>query len=169
MLLSLPPMYYSKSWYASWFPRIGLGVAIAGYGVNHLRFIGDFVAFAQSPYPSIPVLTQLVGLLAYVFPLLMIVGGVLFAVGQLKRVSKFCILASLGGIIGWGGLGVMVGGPAAGGQMMEGIQNAIGFLLAYYVVKKLSCCGCKSGSGSGCGCGAGSQCGSGTGSSSTVS
>lgn len=132
--------------YALWLPRIGFGLVLAGYGLNHLRFMSDFTAFAGSVYTN----TMLAGAMtavAYVVPVLMIVGGVLFAINKGCMWSKICILASLGGILGWAGLAVALGDGSAGGSMMPAIQNASVLLIAYHVIKKMWKCGM------GCGCG----------------
>lgn len=126
--------------YAMWVPRIGFGVALAGFGLNHYRFIGDFTGMAASVYPSVPILGTLAGLLAYIVPALMIVGGILFAIDQQRCISKSCILAALGGIIGWAGLGVLVGDGSAGPTLMPMIQGAILWLVGYYIIKKMCCC-----------------------------
>ena len=150
---------------ARWLPKIGFGLVLAGYGVNHYRNIDAFVGMSQGVYPTMPALGSLAGVLAYIFPLLMIVGGVLFAIGQLCWLSKSCILAALAGILGWAGLAVLVGDGATSGNMMPMIQNAAVLLILYYVIKKMCCksccsmsCGCPSGActcppdQSGCGC-----------------
>lgn len=90
-------------------------------------------------FPTSAVLAGIAGVLAYIVPALMIVGGVLFAIRKLGCVSKTCILASLGGIIGWAGLAVLVGDGNAAGAMMPMIQNAAVLLILYYMIKKASC------------------------------
>lgn len=124
-----------------WFVRIGFGVALAAYGVAHYRFIGSFVPMAVGPFQGIPFLATIVWLLAYIVPGLQIVGGVLVAVRQFCSIAKFCVLAALGGIIGWAGLAIMVG-PMEIAQAMSGaILNATVFLVLYVLVKKFDCCG----------------------------
>lgn len=126
--------------YVHWFPRIAFGLVLASYGVNHYRHMNDFAAMSKSAFPAVPVLAGLVGILAYIVPALMIVGGVLFAVRQFGCVAKTCILLSLCGIIGWAALAVMTGDGASGGSYMPAIQNAVVLLVWYYVIKKSSCC-----------------------------
>gem|GEM_PF-2015023 len=134
--------------YALWIPRIGFGLVIAGYGVNHLRHLSDFSAMAASAY-TMPALAGIISVLAYIVPFLMIVGGVLFACAKMCSWSKACILASLGGIMAWAGLAVLVGDGSAGPAMMPMIQNAALLLVAYHVIKKMWKCGM----GASCGCG----------------
>ncbi len=158
--------------FAAWLPRIGFGLALAGYGVNHYRNLEMYVGMAGGAFPKIALLGMLAMYLAYVVPLLQIVGGVLFATKQLGCVSKFCILASLGGILGWAGLSVMLENPDMT-LMGAAIQNAGMFLIIYYVIKMMSCgsCGmmgkscmtgqagaCMVGKGDACGCGKGGAC-----------
>lgn len=125
--------------YAPWIPRIAFGLVLVGYGVNHYRTIGGFVGMAKGVFPTSALLGGIAGILAYIVPALMIVGGLLFAVRQLCCLSKTCILASLGGIIGWAGLAVLVGDGNAAGAMMPMIQNASVLLILYYMIKKASC------------------------------
>lgn len=136
---------FCSSCVAPWFPRIAFGVTLLGYGVNHYRHIGDLTAMSKSAYQSVPALGQLAGVLAYIFPALLILGGILFATKQLCWLSKILVLAALGGIIGWGGLAVLVGDSQMAGAMMPAIQNGCVFLITYYVIKKLGCC-CHGGS-----------------------
>jgi hypothetical protein len=132
--------------YSLWLPRIGFGLVLAGYGINHLRFISDFSAFAGSVFINSAVGGAMTAL-AYIVPVLMIIGGVLFAIDKCCMWSKVCILASLGGILGWAGLAVMLGDNTAGGNMMPAIQNAAVLLIAYHIIKKMWRCAM------GCGCG----------------
>lgn len=148
---------------APWFARIGFGLVLVGYGVNHYRFLGDFTQMASGAYASVPALGPIATILAYIVPALMIVGGALFAVKQLKAVSKFCILASLGGILGWAGLAVALGSAETGASMMPMIANAALLIVVYHVIRKMSCCSsCVPGS-AGCGCGPNCNCGPGCG------
>lgn len=127
--------------YACWMPRIAFGLVLAGYGVNHYRTLSQFVDMAKGVFPTVPALAAIAGILAYIVPALMIVGGVLFATRQLCCLSKMCILGSLGGIIGWAGLAVLVGDGSAAGAMMPMIQNASILLILYFAMKKKpSCC-----------------------------
>ncbi len=126
-----------------WLPRIALGLVFLAYGVSHYRFLGGeqgFMAMAQSVFAKDSVLAMIAGYLAYVVPALMIVGGVLFAVGQLKCISKVCIVAALSGIIGWASVAVMVGDASMTGSLMPMIQNAAILFLFYGMVKKMGCC-----------------------------
>ena len=113
---------------------------------------------AKSVYPAVPVLGQLAGVLAYIVPLLMIVGGALFAVKQLCCISKMCVLASLSGIMGWAALAVLVGDGQIGGQAMPMIQSAGILLILYMMIKKMgscapkACCPSTSGGAAGQGC-----------------
>lgn len=132
---------YCLSGYAHWFPRVAFGLILVGYGVNHYRNLAGFVDMSSGALASVSPLATIAGLLAYVVPALMIVGGALFAVKQLGCVSKTCILASLSGIIGWASLAVLFGDPNAGGTFMPLIQNAALLIVLYWVVKKMSCCG----------------------------
>lgn len=125
--------------YSCWIPRIAFGLVLAGYGVNHYRTLDGFVGMAKGVFPSVGFLAAIAGILAYIVPALMIIGGVLFATRQLCCLSKLCILASLGGIIGWAGLAVLVGDANAAGAMMPMIQNAAILLILYYAMKKKSC------------------------------
>lgn len=126
--------------YSCWIPRIAFGLVLAGYGVNHYRTLGQFVGMAKGVFPTVAILGMIAGVLAYIVPALMIVGGVLFAIRKLCCLSKVCILGSLGGIIGWAGLAVLVGDGNAAGAMMPMIQNASILLILYYAMKKKSCC-----------------------------
>lgn len=125
--------------FAPWLPRIAFGLVLASYGVNHYRHMADFVGMSKSIYPTVPALAAIAGILAYIIPALMIVGGVLFALRQLCCISKTCILLSLCGIIGWASLAVMVGDGSSGGAMMPLIQNAAVLLVLYFLIKKSSC------------------------------
>lgn len=127
--------------YAPWLPRVAFGLILMAYGVNHYRNLSDFVNMAKSLFQNAPMLAGVAGLLAYIVPALMIVGGLLFAIKQLCCVSKMCILASLSGIIAWASLGVMFGDVNITGAAMPLIQNASVLLILYWVVKKMSCCG----------------------------
>ncbi len=127
--------------YAPWFPRIAFGLVMIAFGVSHYKDVSGFSAMSSGAFASVPMLASVAGMLAYIVPALMIVGGALFAVKQLCCISKTCILASLSGIIGWAALAVLVGDPSAGGNFMPAIQNAGILLILYWVVKKMSCCG----------------------------
>lgn len=148
----------------AWFPRVAFGLVLVGYGVNHYKNIASFVQFSSSVFPSAPMVGSIAGILAYIVPALMIVGGALFAVKQLKCVAKMCIVASLSGIIGWAGLAVLLGDGSSGNMLMPFIQNASVLLILYYIVKKMSCCGSKCAmkcAGGACPCGPGCSCGKG--------
>jgi hypothetical protein len=125
--------------YAPWFPRIGFGLVLVGFGVNHYRALESFVSMASGVFTNAMV-ANVFGLLAYIVPALMIVGGVLFAVKKYGCWSKFCILASLGGILGWGGLAIMLGTPETAGSIGPAIQNAALLIVVYHIIKKMSCC-----------------------------
>lgn len=127
--------------YAPWLPRVAFGLILVSYGINHYRHIGEFVNMAKGIYESAPMLAGIAGILAYVVPALMVVGGALFAVKQLPCVSKTCILASLSGIIGWASVAVLVGSGSIGGSLMPLIQNAAILIVLYSVIRKMSCCG----------------------------
>ncbi len=146
--------------YSKWLPKIAFGLVLAGYGVNHLRNLDGFRGMAAQAYPALPALGMISSYLALLVPAFMIVGGVLFALGQMKWLSKLCIYASLSGIMGWAGLSVMLGDVSSGATMMPLIQNAAVLLILYYAIKKLTCCKpCGSGCGnSSCGCGANCTC-----------
>lgn len=126
--------------YAPWFPRIGFGLVLAGFGVNHYRALDGFVSMTSNVFTN-SILASIAGVLAYIVPALMIVGGVLFAVKKFGCWSKFCILASLGGILGWGGLAIMFGTPEIAGGVGPYIQNAALLIVVYHIIKKMSCCG----------------------------
>ena len=132
---------YCPCRYAHWFPRVAFGLILVGYGVNHYRNIETFVAMSSGALAPLPQLGMVAGILAYIIPALMIVGGALFAVKQGACISKTCILVSLSGIIGWASLGVLIGDGAAGGLFMPMIQNAALLIVLYWVIKKMSCCG----------------------------
>ncbi len=136
--------------FSCWIPRIAFGLVLAGYGVNHYRTLSQFVGMAKGVFPTVAILGMLSGILAYIVPALMIVGGVLFAIRQLCCLSKMCILASLGGIIGWAGLAVLVGDGNAAGAMMPMIQNASILLILYYTIKKKPSCSTGSCAGGSC-------------------
>lgn len=125
----------------SYLPRIAFGLALAGYGINHYRGIDGFVMFAKSVF-TVNAIAMISGVLAYVVPALMIVGGVLFAIRQLCCLSKICIVASLSGIIGWAGLAVMLADPN-NRDVVQGmgsaIQNASVLFILYVTIKKMSC------------------------------
>ncbi len=134
----------SSKWYSNivcWLPRIAFGLVLVGYGVNHYRNLEKFVAGAKSVF-TVPALAMVAEQLAYVVPALMIVGGVLFALKQLCCISKFCIVASLAGIIGWAGLSIMFDDgsiPALTQNQSGAIMNAIFLFLFYKSLKKGSC------------------------------
>jgi uncharacterized membrane protein YphA (DoxX/SURF4 family) len=150
--------------YAAWLPRIGFGVALAAFGVNHYRFLPEFVQMTQGAFPTVPALGMVFGWLAYVFPLLEIVGGIAFALpfGNMKCIAKMGILASLGGIMGWAGLALALGDANIAQSVGPAIQGASVMLVTYWVIKKMSCCGtCAPGScgtGAACACGKGGAC-----------
>jgi hypothetical protein len=144
--------------YAKWLPRIGFGVALAGFGVNHYRNLGGFVEMAKGAFPTVPALAMAAGVLAYVVPALQIAGGLLFAIGQLKCIAKICILASLGGILGYAGLSVMVGDVSVMGNAGAAIQNASIMLITFWVIQKMFCCGSTAGCAPGCTCSKGGPC-----------
>jgi uncharacterized membrane protein YphA (DoxX/SURF4 family) len=131
-----------------WLPRIGFGVMMIGFGVSHFRDLPGFIGMTQSPFTSIPALAMIAGVLAYVIPVLEIVGGILFATKQLSHVAKFCLLATFGGIMGWAGVGMMVADPSMGMMLGTAFQGASIGLIVYWVIKKMSCCGAKSCGGS---------------------
>lgn len=155
------PVQPCPSRYATCLPRLAFGLVLIGYGVNHYRNLADFVTMSKNAYPTVPAIGAIAGVLAYIVPALMIVGGLLFAIKQFKCIAKICILAALSGIIGWAGLAVLLGDGSAGGTFMPFIQNASVLLILYYIVKKMSCCGSKCGSGAVCPCGPGCSCGKG--------
>ena len=126
--------------YVGWLPRIAYGLILVGYGVSHYRNLSGFVGMAKGVFPTVVILAKIAGVLAYIVPALMIIGGILFAIKQLCCLSKACILASLSGIIGWASLAVLVGDGNAAGAMMPMIQNASVLLILYYMIKKASCC-----------------------------
>ncbi len=153
------PVQPCPSRYAPWLLRIGFGVALAAFGINHYRFLTDFVSMSKGVFPTVPALGMVAGYLAYVFPLFEIVGGVLFAVGQLKCIAKICIAASFGGILGWAGLAMALGDGTIAQSVGPAIQGACVMLIAYSVIKKMSCCaGGSCGTGGACGCGKGGAC-----------
>ena len=123
--------------FAPWLPRIAFGLVLTAYGVNHYRHIGDFTNMAKSVYQTMPMLAGIAGILAYIVPALMIVGGVLFAIKQLACVSKTCILAALSGIIGWASIAVLVGDANRSGSLMPVIQNAAFLIVHYAAVRKM--------------------------------
>lgn len=126
---------------APWFPRVAFGLIMVAFGVNHYKDVSGFSDMSSGALSAVPPLAMAAGILAYIVPALMIIGGALFAVKQLGCVSKLCILASLSGIIGWASLAVLIGDGAAGGSFMPAIQNASVLLILYWVIKKMSCCG----------------------------
>lgn len=130
---------------APWFPRVAFGLVLVAYGVNHYMNLTEFITFVKSPFPiegSLAAFGTVSGLAAYVVPALQIVGGALFAVKQYGCISKTCILAALSGILVWASFGIIVGGTAAGSNMIPVIQFTVIMLMAYYMVKKhSSCCG----------------------------
>lgn len=128
--------------YAPWFLRIAFGLVLVSFGVNHYRHIADFITMVRAPFDGVAVLGGVAEILAYIVPALMIVGGVLFAIKQQRCISKTCIYAVLGGIIGWASLGVLVGNSAAAGTFMPVIQSTAVLVVFYWVVRKLSCCCC---------------------------
>ncbi len=130
--------------YAPCLARIAFGLVLFSYGANHLRFISGFVEMSKSVYPSVPALGSVMGLIAYIVPLVMMVGGILFIVKQMPGLSKLCILGSLSGIIAWASLAVLVGDERSTGAMMPMIQNAAVMIVLYFVIKKMSCCAAKS-------------------------
>ena len=132
---------------ASWFPRIAFGLVLVAYGVNHYNNLEGFVESSKGVFPTAPALAAISGILAYILPALMIVGGALFAVKQLCCISKACVLASLSGIIGWASLAVLFGDGAAGGTFMPFIQNAAVLIVLYWVIKKMTCCGASCATG----------------------
>lgn len=126
--------------YAPWFARIGFGLVLVGFGVNHYRFIDSFIAMSSGAFTN-PMVAGIAGVLAYIVPALMIVGGALFAVKQYGCISKTCILAALGGILGWGGLAIMLGSAEIADSIGPAIQNAGLLIVVYHIIKKMSCCG----------------------------
>ncbi len=126
--------------FAPWLPRIAFGLVFIAFGVNHYRHLNDFVGMSKSAFPSVAMLAGLAGVLSYIVPALMIVGGVLFAARKLCCIAKTCILAALSGIIGWASLAVLVGDGNIGGAMMPLIQNAAIMMLLFFAVKKIGCC-----------------------------
>lgn len=132
---------FSVACLTPWFPRVAFGLVMVAYGVNHYRFVDGFSGMSSGALAPVPFLATIAGLLAYIVPALMIVGGALFAVKQLCSVSKICIVASLSGIIGWAALAVLIGSNEAGMNFMPAIQNASILLILYWVIKKMSCCG----------------------------
>jgi hypothetical protein len=114
---------------------------IAGFGVNHYRNFEGFMAMAKGAFPTVPALAMIAGLLAYIVPALMIVGGLLFAIKQQACISKVCIVAALSGIIGWAGVALMVGPAEIGASAMPAVQFAAIVFLLYFKVKKMGCCG----------------------------
>ncbi|HRH93130.1 MAG TPA: hypothetical protein PKV72_01215 [Candidatus Peribacteria bacterium] len=153
------PVQPCPSRYAPWLVRIGFGVALAAFGVNHYRYLTEFVGMTKGVFPTVPAVGMVFGYLAYVFPLVEIVGGVLFAVGQLKCIAKICVLASFGGILGWAGLALALGDMSIGQTVGPAMQMACIMLITYTVIKKMSCCGMGCGAGAAaCGCGKGGAC-----------
>jgi uncharacterized membrane protein YphA (DoxX/SURF4 family) len=126
--------------YAPWLPRIAFGLILLSYGVNHYRNFEGFSGMAKGVF-QIPEISSIAGLLAYIVPALMIIGGALFAIKQLCCISKICILASLSGIIAWASVAVMLGDGNTGGDAMPMIQNAVILILFYVLIQKMSCCG----------------------------
>ncbi len=141
----------------SWFPRVGFGFLLASIGVSHLKNLSEFVELSKGVAANVPVLTTVVGALAYIVPGLMIVGGVLFAVRKYCCIAKACVLASLGGILGWAGLGILLGEAKAAMQFMPSVLNASVMLLTFCAIKRMSCCeqqsACTSTGGGSCGAG----------------
>lgn len=142
------PIQPCPSRHATWLPRIGFGVMMIGFGLNHYFAMGGdagFVAMTKGPLMSMPALAGLVGLLAYVLPALEIIGGAAFALGSLKGMSclaKVCLLATFGGIMGWAGLGMAMASDQQTAMMMgQAFQGALMALVGYWVIKKMSCCG----------------------------
>lgn len=158
------PIQPCPSRYAPCLARIGFGIALAAFGINHYRFLTEFVTMSKGVFPTVPFIAMIAGVLAYIFPLLEIVGGIAFAVGcgKTKCLAKIGVLGSLGGILGWAGLALALGDVNIASSVGPAIQGACTMLIAYYVIKKMSCCGpCAPGMGS-CGCGKGGGCMCGT-------
>lgn len=139
--------------YAPWLPRIAFGLVLIAYGVSHYRHLNDFVGMSKSLFQTFPMIGGVAGVLAYIVPALMIVGGLSFATKQLCCIGKMCILASLSGIIAWASVGVMFGDGNMPGAVMPMIQNASVLLILYWVIKKMSCCGSACAMTKGCACG----------------
>ncbi len=132
---------YCPCKYVSWFPRIAFGLIFVGIGVNHYRNLTGFIEASKGALTPVPELATVAGILAYIVPALMIIGGALFAFKLLNCVSKTCILAALSGIIGWASLAILIGDANSTGALMPAIQNAAILVILYSVVKKMSCCG----------------------------
>ncbi len=128
--------------YAPYLVRLGYGIALAGFGVNHLRHAEGFTESAGAVFMNTPVasLAMTATVLAYVVAVLQIVGGALFATRLFCPVAKICIMTVFGGILGWAGLAVMFGGAEAGMQVGPAIQGATIWLLGYAGIKKMECC-----------------------------
>lgn len=129
------------SLYVGWLPRIGFGLVLVGFGVNHYRNFEGFKNMAAGVYPTVPVVAAIAGMLAYIVPLLMIVGGVLFAIRKLGCISKTCIVAALSGILGWAGLALALNAGADSALLGQAVQGAAILLILYYIIKKMTCCG----------------------------
>lgn len=129
------------SQYVGSLARIGFGLVLVGYGVNHYRNFDSFKGMAESVYPTVSIVATIAGLLAYLVPLLMIVGGVLFAVRKLGCISKTCIVAAFSGILGWAGLALALNAGADAAMLGQAIQGASITLILYYIIRKMTCCG----------------------------
>jgi uncharacterized membrane protein YphA (DoxX/SURF4 family) len=122
--------------------RVAFGGALALFGLAHLKTISDFTGMVSQ---GLGPLSGLGTLWAYVLPVLMIVGGVLFIVNYRTDIATWAAGVALASIIVGMPLKSVVGNVPLG-EVGPGVNNAFLWLLVYLFVVKCLCPHGKEGS-----------------------
>ena len=155
---------HSPKGIASCLLRVSFGLSLVFVGVTHYRDTAGFLGLVTAGFP--PALAQVAMVWGYVLPGLMILGGLLFAVGVWKKAGTWIVGVALGSIPAGMLLKSALGGVDLS-QTMPAAVNAWVWLLVYGLavrswggMKSWCACdmsGCESQTGV-CDCGPGCNC-----------
>jgi hypothetical protein len=116
--------------------RVTFGLALFLIGLKHLLTVGDFTSFVSA---DLGVLSPLGTLWAYIYSLLLVVGGALLVVDKYYQYAVWASGIALGSIVVGMLLKPLLGGADLGG-VMPMVHNTWIWILVYFVVIKCSCC-----------------------------
>ena len=116
--------------------RVSFGVALLLVGVAHYQDLSGFKVMVSG---GLGPLAPLGTLWAYIFPLLMIVGGGLIVAGKKSDIAAWCAGIALASIPIGMLLKTVIGGVPLG-EMMAAVHNAFLWLLVYVLVVKFCMC-----------------------------
>ena len=125
--------------------RIGFGVALALFGIAHLRTMDGFRVMVSD---GLGPLAGLGTLWAYILPLLQIGGGVLLVANYRLDIAAWCAGIALASIAIGMPLKAVIGGVPLG-EVAPAVNTTLLWLLVYLFVVKGLCCDAKKKEGAG--------------------